>query len=311
MSAFIARLEEELATRRVRCSVRRRILLEYADHLACEPESEQRLGDPAQLAGAFAAELAADDARAVARNTFASLALAAFALVIGQLTIVPGGGYPGYNSGGSTALALIAIVMILVAPQVALVTGSLGALRAFRRRHSPLLPNAEIALIHRRCVIGGAAGLVTCAALLLYVADFTQQLAGWWLGVQAGTALIAAGALILTGAQARRVRQTIASVPGPSGGIADDVPLVGFVLARPRAACVAAALIAGAAGTVLGAVAERSLIEGLERGFFEALVVGVGLAVTLSLAARLAARGAQGRARPVSPGDRRRSGAGR
>jgi hypothetical protein len=311
VSAFIARLEDELATRRVRRGVRRRILLEYADHIACEPESEQRLGDPAQLAGEFAAQLAADDARAVARNTFASLALAAFALVIGQLTIVPAGGYPGNGRAGSTALAWTAILMTLVAPQVALVAGSLGALRAFRRRHSLLLPDAEVALIHRRCAIGGAAGLVTCAALLLYVAAFTQQLAGWWLAVQAGTSLIAAGALIITGAQARRVRRTVASVPGPSGGIADDVPIVGFVLERPRAAAVAATLIAGAVGTVLGAIAERSLIEGLERGFFESLVVGVSLAVTLSLAPRLAARGAQGRPRPVPPGDRRRSGAGR
>jgi hypothetical protein len=290
LSAFIARLEDELATRRVRRSVRRRIVLEYVDHIACEPESEQRLGDPVQLAGAFAAELAADDARAVARNTFASLALAAFALVVGQLTIVPAGGYPGYNNAGSTALALTAILMILVAPQVALVAGSLGALRAFRRRNSQLLPDAEVALIHRRCAIGGAAGLVTCAGLLLYVADFTQQLPGWWLAVQAGTALVAAGALIVSGAQARRVRQTVALVPGPSGGVADDVPLVGFVLARPRAAAVAATLVAGACGTVLGAVAERSLVEGLERGFFEALVVGVGLALTLSLAPGLGAR---------------------
>jgi hypothetical protein len=298
VSAFVARLEDELATRRVRRSVRRRIVLEYADHIACEPESEQRLGDPVQLAGTFAAELAADDARAVARNTFASLALAAFALVVGQLTIVAAGGYPGYNNAGSTALALTAILMILVAPQVALVAGSLGALRAFRRRNSQLLPDAEVALIHRRCAIGGTAGLVACAGLLLYVADFTQQLAGWWLAVQAGTALVAAGALIVSGAQARRVRQTVALVPGPSGGIADDVPLVGFVLARPRAAAVAATLVAGACGTVLGAVAERSLVEGLERGFFEALVVGVGLALTLSFAPRLGARVARRRSGP-------------
>jgi hypothetical protein len=311
VSAFIARLEDELASRRVHAGVRRRIVLEYADHIACEPESEQRLGDPVALAGAFAAELAADDARAVARNTFASLTLTAFALVIGQLTIVTAGGYPGYNSAGSTALALTAILTILVAPQVAFVAGSLGALRAFRRRNSRLLPDAEVALIHRRCAIGGAAGLVTCAGLLLYVADFTQQLAGWWLALQAGTALIAAAALILTGAQARRARQTVASVTGSGGGIADDVPVVGFVLARRRAASVAAMLIAGAGGVVLGALAERSLIEGLERGLFEALVVGVGLAVTLRLAPRLAARGARGQARLVGPGDRRRSGAGR
>jgi hypothetical protein len=38
-------------------------------------------------------------------------------------------------------------------------------------------------------------------------------------------------------------------------------------------------------------VAERSVIEGLERGTFEAIVIGVCLAVTLRIAAAGAARG--------------------
>jgi len=43
--------------------------------------------------------------------------------------------------------------------------------------------------------------------------------------------------------------------------------------------------------TVLGGVAERSLIEGLERGTFEAIVIGVCLAVALRLSTGDAARG--------------------
>ena len=55
MSAFIERLDRELSNRGVRGGVRRRIALEYADHLACDPESEKQLGDPRELAGEFAA----------------------------------------------------------------------------------------------------------------------------------------------------------------------------------------------------------------------------------------------------------------
>jgi hypothetical protein len=291
VSEFIERLDRELANRRVRRSLRRRIALEYADHLACDPEAEKRLGDPGELAGAFAAELAADDARSVARNAFAALSLAALALVCGQLTIAPAGGYPGYNNGLSTALAVPTILTILIAPQIALVAGSLAALRALRTRGSSRLPDAEVALIRRRSAVAVGAGLVTCAAMMLYATDHTQQMAGWWVALQLGLATAAALALTLVAVRAQNSRRTIGAVPGPSGGIVDDVPPLAHVATHPRAACIAAVLLAGTAGTVLGGVAERSVIEGLERGTFEAIVVGVCLAVTLRLAAAGAARG--------------------
>ncbi|HET7047166.1 MAG TPA: hypothetical protein VFI54_02765 [Solirubrobacteraceae bacterium] len=291
MSEFLERLDHELASRRVRRSLRRRIALEYADHLACDPDAEARLGDPAELAGAFAAELAADDARRVARNAFMALALAALALTTGQLTIAPAGGYPGYNSGLSTALAVPAILTILIAPQIALVAGSLAALRALRTRSSRRLPDAEVALIRRRSAVAIGAGLATCAAMMLYATDHTHQMAGWWVALQLGLAVAAALALTMVAVQARRARHTIGAVPGPSGGIVDDVPPLALVVANPRAACVAAVLLAGTAGAVLGSVAERSAIEGLERGTFEAIVVGVCLAVTLRISAGAASRG--------------------
>ena len=291
MSDFLERLDQELVNRRVRRALRRRIVVEYADHLACDPDSEKQLGDPGELAGAFSAELAADDARRVARNSFVALALAALALVAGQLTIAPAGGYPGYNSGLSTALAIPTILTILIAPQIALVAGSLAALRALRTRASRRLPDAEVALIRRRSTIAIGAGLATCAALLLYAADHTQQMAGWWIALQAGLAATAALALIVVAVQARQSRHTVGAVPGPSGGIVDDVPPLALVAAHPHAAGAATAISAGVVGTVLGGVAERSLVEGLERGTFEAIVVGVCLAVALRFSAGAAARG--------------------
>jgi hypothetical protein len=291
MSAFLERLDHELASHGVRRSLRRRIAIEYADHLACDPDSEERLGDPEDLAKAFAAELAADDARRIARNAFIALALAAFALVIGQLTIGAAGGYPGYNNGLSTALAVPTILTILIAPQIALVAGSLAAWRALRTRGSRRLPDAEVALIRRRTKIALSAGLATCAAMVLYATDHTQQMAGWWVALQIGLAAAAALALTAVALQARQSRDTIGAVPGPSGGIFDDVPPLALVAAHRRGACVVAAILAAAAGTVLGGLAERSLIEGLERGMFEGIVVGVCQAVTLRLSTGAAARG--------------------
>jgi hypothetical protein len=194
------------------------------------PESETQLGDPGELAGEFAAELAADDARRVARN-------------------------------------------------------SLSALRALRRRGSRRLPDAEVALIHRRSAVAVGAGLATCVALLLYAADHTQQMAGWRLALQAGLAAAAGLALIVVAVQARSSRQTRGAVPGPSGGIVADVPPLALVAAHPRTACVATAVTAGIADTVLGGFAERSSIEGLERGTFEAIFVGGCLAGTLRFSA--------------------------
>ena len=126
--------------------------------------------------------------------------------------------------------------------------------------------------------------------MVLFATDHTQQMAGWWVALQVGLAAAAAWALAMVAVQARQSRHTVGTVPGPSGGIVDDVPLA-LVAAHSRAACLAAAISAGVAGTVLGGVAERSLIEGLERGTFEAIVVGVCLAAALRLSTGAAARG--------------------
>jgi hypothetical protein len=287
--SFIDRLDHELATRRVPPGARRRIRLEYADHIASDPCSEDRLGDPGELAQTFAAELAADDVRRATGETFAALSLAAVALVVGQGLIGHGGGYPGFDTGISVAISIPALLMLLIAPQVALVSGALAALRALRRRRARRLPDAEVALIYRRGAVAGAAGLVTCAGLLLYVANFAGRMSAWWLATQAALAAIAGACLIVVAARSRRASRTIAGVAGAAGGIVDDIPPLRPVAAHP-AGCLALATVAGLlGGTVLGGVAERSLIEGLERGTFEALVLAGGLAVALASVRRRSA----------------------
>src|SRR5262249_38715941 len=54
VSAFIERLDDELAARRVRRGIRRRIALEYADHGAPGPDAQGRLGGPGQPGGGVA-----------------------------------------------------------------------------------------------------------------------------------------------------------------------------------------------------------------------------------------------------------------
>ena len=134
------------------------ILLELDDHIECEPGCEDRLGDPRELAVKFADELATSRARRSALHAFVALALTAVALATSQLAIEAAGGYPGFTNGISLLLFFPALVGIFFAPQVALVTGSLAALRAIRRRRTPRLPAAEIGLITRRARIALLAG---------------------------------------------------------------------------------------------------------------------------------------------------------
>jgi hypothetical protein len=164
-------LVEELAARGVPGRARHRIVLELRDHIACEPGCEERLGDPGALAGTFADELASARSRRSATNAFVALAVTALALAISLLTLGRIG-YPGFNHGLTPALFWPALVGMFLAPQVALLSGTLAALRAVRRRGAIVLPAAELALIARRTRIALAAGLGTGAGMELYVLNF-------------------------------------------------------------------------------------------------------------------------------------------
>jgi hypothetical protein len=82
----------------------------------------------------FADELAASAARGSSFVTFAALAVAAVVMIVSQLTLGRLSHYPGYSNGLSMLLFLPAILGMLVAPQIALVAGTLAAWRALRRR---------------------------------------------------------------------------------------------------------------------------------------------------------------------------------
>jgi hypothetical protein len=278
--SWIERLSTELIARRVPRRSRARIVLELEDHIACDPECEERLGDPRELAAGFAEELATSRSRAAALRGFVALALTAVALAVSQLAIGGTGGYPGFANGLSLILFVPALLGMLVAPQVALVAGSLAALRAVRRRHARSLPAAEIGLIERRTRVALLAGLGTVAGLGLYVLDFVLVLPGWYL-LLVGACTALAGAAVLSAMGSLRTGAAIVTRhPGPAGDVYDDLAVPGRRWLRRHPGVVGAAGAAGLAliATIAQALAERSLTEGVQRGGIEGLIALVGYA---------------------------------
>ena len=119
--SWLSEFDEELGARRVRRSVRERLVAELADHLACEegqpaPVEPTRLGGAREIAAECAEELATDEGRRSAFVAFAALALTAIALFATQMGL-GAIGYPGYDHGLSAAISLPSILGSSSAPR--------------------------------------------------------------------------------------------------------------------------------------------------------------------------------------------------
>ena len=79
-------------------------------------------------------------------------------------------------------------------------------------------------------------------------------------------------------ADSTRAEAIVSGVAGPGGDVFDDIPLIGrkWLARRPWRLGVIGSLLIGIAAVLFTAHAERSLIEGLERGIPEALAVALG-----------------------------------
>jgi hypothetical protein len=278
---WLDRLAAELTARGLTGASRRRILVELQDHIECEPGCEERLGDPRELAAGFADELATDKARRSAFHVFAALAVAAVALVVSQVALASGAGYPGYRHGLTMALFFPALIGLLVGPQVALVAGGLAALRAVRRRGERTLPAAELGLIRRRARVAVGAGYGVVGGLGLYMINFGHVLPVWWLALVGGLAALAAGALFTASVSLARAGSVISAAGGGAGDVFDDLPLIGvrWLRVRPWLLGAGASVASAIVLTVFVAHAEHSWVEGIERGAVEGLAAGVGFAV--------------------------------
>jgi hypothetical protein len=289
--SWLEDLSGELYARGVARRDRVRIVAELSDHIACDPGCEDRLGDPHTLAMSFADELATAQARTSAFAAFAALAVAAIVLVISQITLGRFAHYPGYSNGISIALFIPALLGMVVAPQIALVAGSLAAWRAVRRRRVASIPADEIALIHRRVRVALAAGCATMAGIELYVVDFSERLPAWWLALSGSLAAVA-GAGLWAAARMRARARSVSGANGPAGDIFEDLPVLGWswLRSRPWLLGALAALAVGFAMGAFEAHAEHSVLEGIQRGGFEGVAAAIGF---VALGRAIGARPAQ------------------
>jgi hypothetical protein len=243
----------------------RRIRLELADHLACDPEAP--LGTPAEVAERFAAELRGVETRRAVLTTFGVLAVAAALVVVAGLAGPRQ--YPTTTGvrGWVDALSGIALV---ACGQIAFVAGCLALWRVLRRDGV-----ADLALAQRRAAVALAAGGGVSVALLVN-ASVLRPMPPAWIAL-----MVVAGALPLPGLAlgGLRVHAAGALTPASAGrtGLADDLPS----RLRGRGTALLAALAAVAVGVIVaqGIVGEGSAMEGIVRGAIEAggLFLGVVL----------------------------------
>ncbi len=225
----------------------------------------------------FAEELATSRTRGSALHAVAALAAAAAALALSQLALGRLG-HPGFDHGLSLVLFVLALLGLLVAPQVALVAGSLAAVRAVRRRRARRLPAAEIGLIERRTRVALLAGLAVVAGLELYVVDFSLVLPAWYLALTGASAAAAGAALWAALRRLTRARGIVSASPGAAGDVYDDVPVIAWrwLRRRPWRLGAIGSLAVAALVTAAQAFAERSLSEGLQRGIAEGVAAAIG-----------------------------------
>ena len=151
---MIDELGRELAAVGIRGRLRARILTETDAHIRSDPEAAARFGEPREIANAFAAELGTYGSRRAATRAFVALGIAGAVYAAAFI-----GASVTSNPSVDTASASLALMVVIVAPQVSFVAGSLALLRSLRLRRSPVLSTAELTTINRRTIVALVSGL--------------------------------------------------------------------------------------------------------------------------------------------------------
>ncbi len=252
-SQYLNELEAELARSGIGGARRERIVTEFADHLSCDPDAD--LGDPATLATRFADELGTSFARTAAFHAFLALALAGTLVAVRAVALLP------LDAGGLGTAETVALLISVLAAQVALVAGGLGLLRAHQLRRAGTIPRQEASVLARRAGTGLAAGVVTIVAFPItqiyrahpgVIAIGSGPTNLWW-PLASAAALVALVAAAPAVVRAARLRPQAA---GPAGDLLADLGRLQPVAAR----------IAGGSVNRL------------------AFVIGTGLAIVIALA---------------------------
>jgi hypothetical protein len=276
---YVDSLEVELAAAGIPARRRARIVAEFSDHLHENPEAE--LGAPRDLARQFADELGTRLARGTAYRAFAALAVAAIVLVVMFFTGGRAwGGWVGYGHYRVSYYLHLwwwvpMMLVCFISAQVALASGGLALLRAWRLRRVPVMTAADAAILNRRAAVGLVCGAIAMTVLPLthFVVNFSTR----WntVAVTLGPALIVLLLAMLPDVlRAARLRPTRA---GPAGDLTADLGIDDPRATPRRIALVLSVVIV----MVMAAIGLRSddLYDGILRGLFDGAACLVGFAV--------------------------------
>lgn len=263
--SYVEELRAELAARGIREPLAQRIEVEFADHLACDPEAQ--LGEPALIAARFAEELGVVRTRRASLASFGALALAAILLALSTRALSPAGGWPDLFGVRGLVVAFAGLGIALGA-QVSFVAGVLGVSLVASR-------GGAVRLAQRRMRVALAGGWVVVGGELVDAVALRPLLPAWWFALALGAAAASAVALAASGRALHAAEQI--ALPHARA----VTPLPGPLLAGVAAAAVTAMCVGSA-------YAEHSWAEGLTRAVFEAVAIGVCF---VALGRRLGLRG--------------------
>lgn len=270
---YLGQLEAELARAGIRGGRRARIIAEFRDHLDCSPDAD--LGEPGAIAVQFADELGTSFARTAAFRAFLALALAGLLVAVRLVALVP------LDANGFSSADSVALLVSVVAGQVALVAGGLGLVRALQLRGRGAIPRQEAAVLARRAGVGLSAGAATIVAFpitQIYRAHpgavaLVSHPTNWLWPVASGIGLVA---LLVAAPAVIRASRLRPQTDGPAGDLLADLGPLQHVAARISGGSVnRLALIVGAMLAIvvaLAGVAAGDPYDGILRGLLESCI---------------------------------------
>ncbi len=277
--SYLNALESELTATGIPVRRRRRILVEFADHLHENPDAE--LGAPRGLARQFADELGTRLARVAAFRAFAVLAFAGVGLVGMFLAVGRWRGLSVYGTHRQVTTPTWTMPIMLItalAAQVALVAGTLALLRAWRLRHERVISRSDATVLARRSAVGLLCGAVTMAALPAIALAFPHTAGHTWTVfawvVASVTVLMMVG---VTPTVLGSARLRPASTGEPADLTADLGPWLPSGITPTRCALLLTAAIVVVLG-LQGVVADDPY-DGIARGLLDAVACMTGFLV--------------------------------
>ena len=270
IETYLQALDLELVDVGIPSRLRRRILAEAEDHVRSDDHALDRFGAPAEVANAFAGELGARTSRRAAVGAFIALGVAGALYALSFI----GAAFAGHSAPDAwPLLAQLALVAVILAPQVSFVAGVLALVRVLRRREA-VLASAELRVINRRTGIALVFGMVTMAALGVLALELRHESAGWWVVLTLVGVAVATPLLVLAAFPVAVAARLKPRVDGEAGDLFDDL---GFGRTGPWRF---AGLVAVGLGVVVFAVAaaQGDPFDGAVNAFAEALACLLGFA---------------------------------